>query len=176
MRSTGLVVYALCGAGFPCLMGAGCCGGCCIDPDLICSGEPGDAWYAAPPAGVINGLAGVPREQVHLVAEANIAIAESFLDVAAAVPVDLDTATGLVGQVIPAIEGTSPYLVRALAREGDSLTAASFDVRFSAGTLYIGYPTLGSCDLAVPTQRTPLVVFLPSAPQVVYVETPAAPI
>jgi hypothetical protein len=160
----------------PSLMGSGWCGGCCILPDVPpCATEPDDTWYAAPPGTLANGLALLSPGRVYLVTAESTGEAQALLESSPAVPLDAATATRLVGQAATVAENT-PYLVRALAREGDTPTAAAFDVRFYNGMLYVGYPTLGRCDLDVPTQRLPLVIFLPTAPKSVYIEIAAAPL
>ena len=150
--------------------------GCIVVRTPACPTEPGDNWYAAPPPGAIGNAEALPAERIQVLDAAHIAEAEAMLASAAAVSLDLATASRLLGRELPAIQGTTPFLVRALAQEGYISDSSRFDVHFNEGTLSITYPTLGRCDLSVPTQRAPLVVFLPSAPNVVYIEIAALPI
>ena len=140
-----------------------------------CPSEPDDTWYAAPPSLSTQNLEAVGTDRVHAVAEANTAEAEALLAGTPAVSLDPATAFRLIGREVTAPEDTAPYLVRGLGEKGRPRTSANIDVAFGQGTLLVTFVTYGLCDYGVSTQRVPLVVFLPSAPQVVYVQVAAIP-
>jgi hypothetical protein len=106
---------------------------------------------------------------VHVVSAAGLADAVATVAVLPAVALDLTTASSLVGSELSAVEGMTPYLVRALAVNGIALADGdvSVDVDTTGALLWVDHHPLGSGNTTSFT-RWPVVVFLSAQPTCVY--------
>lgn len=128
---------------------------------------PTDAWNVNPPGDI--SWQRVPQERVHVVSATSLANAVAAVELLPAVALDLATASSLVGSELSAVEGMTPYLVRALAVNGIALADGdvSVDVDTTGALLWMDHHPLGFGNTTSFT-RWPVVVFLSVQPTSVY--------
>ncbi|GIK40006.1 MAG: hypothetical protein BroJett011_38390 [Chloroflexota bacterium] len=123
-----------------------------------------DSWYNPPPAKIypLTGWQVLDFKQLHEVAVAQQAAAEKLLETTAALEITAQQAADLLGQPLPAVPGTKPYLTRAVY-----LNPGGFSVYSRDEQLLISHASMGHSP--VPMKRQTLVLQLAQPPVEVFV-------
>jgi hypothetical protein len=122
-----------------------------------------DSWYNPPSSGTpVWTWPHLDRERLHEVVETKEAEAEQLLDDVAVVELTSDEASEFIGEVLPEVPGTKPYLTRGLY-----LGRGSFSVHVFEDQLAVTHGSLGR--RALPMKRQALVLQLERAPAEVFV-------
>jgi hypothetical protein len=123
-----------------------------------------DSWYNPPPAKIypLTGWQVLDFKRLHQVAAAQQTAAEKLLETAAALEITAQQAADLLGQPLPDIPGTKPYLTRAVY-----LNPGGFSVYARGEQLLISHASLGHSP--VPMKRQALVLQLAQPPVEVFV-------
>jgi hypothetical protein len=124
-----------------------------------------DSWYKAPPSETLVWTwPDLDRERLHEVVETEEAEAEQLLDDVAVVELTSDEAAEFVGEALPEIPGTKPYLTRGLYLIRGT---GSFSVYVSEDQLAVTHGSLGRSAQSM--KRQALVLQLERAPVEVFV-------
>jgi hypothetical protein len=124
-----------------------------------------DSWYNPPSQGALVGQGQtLDRARIHEVAESRQAEAEELLEDVSIVEISDEQAAGFIGQALPEVAGTKPYLSRAvyLARGTGSFSVTVYGDQLAVhhGSLGSGGYRMGRQALVLQLERAPAEVFV----------------
>ncbi|MCL4297934.1 MAG: hypothetical protein KJ077_19480 [Anaerolineae bacterium] len=123
-----------------------------------------DSWYNPPPAKIypLTGWQALDFKRLHQVVAAQQPTAEKLLENTAALEITAQQAADLLGQPLPAVPGTKPYLTRAVY-----LNPGGFSVYSRNEQLLISHASMGHSP--VPMKRQALILQLAQPPVEIFV-------
>jgi hypothetical protein len=124
-----------------------------------------DSWYNPPSQGALAGQGqGLDRARIHEVVESRQPEAEELLENVSIVELTDEQAAGFIGQALPEVAGTKPYLSRAvyLARGTGSFSVTVYEDQLVVhhGSLGSGGYRMGRQALVLQLERAPAEVFV----------------